>query len=428
MKHYETIKASITPQMVKAASDNLHEDQKKVSSAASMIMSALLVKFIDRGETPQINDTIREAGHNELYDKRSQIFTGAIVDGGMNIGDRLENELLGRDNKNFPAAVAAESGMTTSGAEKLTRWVAAALAAYLGDKVVRGNSSMSSMMSDLRSERANIVKDIPVKVARAAGISGACSANTAAAGASGIAAGKNTKKPDNKKNNWWIWLIIAIIVIIIIILSVRSCDRRRGDRDVVATETTINDRNNRDMRTAQNNQNVQNTQNNQNVRNNTNLTFVQHRLPDGQVIEVAEGGCEDCMMNYLKSNAYKNATNEQLSKEWIQFDNIDFKHDSETQLEGNSMQQLDNIARILKNYPDVKIKIGGLADKTGTKAINYEISKKRADYIKSILVKDGINANRISTEGFGEDLATVPADATNAQRAIDRSIAMRFMK
>lgn len=426
MKHYETIKASITPQMVKAASDNLHEDQKKVSSAASMIMSALLVKFIDRGETPQINDTIREAGHSELYDKRSQIFTGATVDGGMNIGERLENELIGRDNKNFPAAVAAESGMTTSGAERLTRWVAAALAAYFGDKVVHGNTSMSSIMSDLRSERASIVKDVPVKVARAAGISGACNSNTTAA----AAAGKNTKKPD-KKNNWWIWLIIAVIVIIIIILSVRSCDRKKADRDVVRTETTMNDRNDRrdrDMQTSQNMQNTQNTQNMQNNRNNGNLTFVQHRLPDGQVIEVAEGGCEDCMMKYLKSNAYKNATNEELSKEWIQFDNIDFKHDSETQLEGNSMQQLDNIAKILKNYPDVKIKIGGLADKTGGKAINYEISKKRADYIKSILVKDGINANRISTEGFGKDLATVPADATDAQRAIDRSIAMRFTK
>lgn len=425
MKHYETIKASITPQMVKAASDTLHEDQKKVSSAASMIMSALLVKFIDRGETPQINDTIREAGHSELYDKRSQIFTGATVDGGMNLGGRLENELIGRDNKNFPAAVAAESGMTTSGAERLTRWVAAALLAYLGDKVVHGNTSMSSLMSDLRSERASIVKDIPVKVARAAGISGACNANTTAAGAA--ATGKNSKKPD-KKNNWWIWLIIAAIVIIIIILSVRSCDRKRTDRDVVATETTMNDRtdrNNRDTRMAQNNQNVQNTSN---TSNTNNLTFVQHRLPDGQVIEVAEGGCEDCMMKYLKSNAYKNATNAELSKEWIQFDNIDFKHDSETQLEGNSMQQLDNIAKILKNYPDVKIKIGGLADKTGGKAINYEISKKRADYVKSILVKDGINANRISTEGFGEDLATVPADATDAQRAIDRSIAMRFTK
>ena len=46
----------------------------------------------------------------------------------------------------------------------------------------------------------------------------------------------------------------------------------------------------------------------------------------------------------------------------------------------------------------------------------------------SILVKDGIPADRISTEGFGKEFATVPADATAAQRAVDRSIAMRFTK
>ena len=134
------------------------------------------------------------------------------------------------------------------------------------------------------------------------------------------------------------------------------------------------------------------------------------------------------MLKYLQSDAYRKATNEELSKNWIQFDKIDFMHDSETALAGNSMEQLDNIAAILKNYPDVRIRIGGFADKTGTRAVNYEISKKRAEYIKSILVKDGIPAARISTEGFGKEFATVPADATAAQRAVDRSIAMRFTK
>lgn len=102
---------------------------------------------------------------------------------------------------------------------------------------------------------------------------------------------------------------------------------------------------------------------------------MEHKLPDGRTIRVAEGGCEDCMLKYLQSDAYRKATNEELSKNWIQFDKIDFMHDSETALAGNSMEQLDNIAAILKNYPDVRIRIGGFADKTGTRAVNYEISK-----------------------------------------------------
>ena len=131
---------------------------------------------------------------------------------------------------------------------------------------------------------------------------------------------------------------------------------------------------------------------------------------------------------YLNSDAYAQATDEELRKQWIQFDNIDFVHDSDNELAGNSMTQLNNIAQILKNYPDVRIKIGGLADASGSRAVNREISRRRAEYIKKLLVAQGIRADRISTEGFGEDLATVPAGATDAQRAIDRAIAMRFTK
>lgn len=215
---------------------------------------------------------------------------------------------------------------------------------------------------------------------------------------------KNTEK---KKNNWIVWLIVAIIVILIIVFAVRSCNCKRTGCEVVMTEAVVA------------------------VPENTKtemMVFVEHTLPDGEMIKVAEGGCEDCMMKYLKSDAYKNATNAELQKNWIQFDNIDFQHDSATELEGNSMEQVHNIVKILKNYPDVKIKIGGLADKTGGKIANMEISKERANFVKSLLVADGINAKRISTEGFGEELAAVPADATNAQRAVDRSIAMRFTK
>lgn len=427
MKHYESIKAGITPQMVKTAAETLHEDEKKVSSAISAILPALLVKFIDKGDTQKINETIREAGQNDLFGKREQLFAGHGTDGGANLGERFENELLGADNKAFPEAVSAESGITASGADRLTNWVAAAIAGYIGNMAVRKNSTMPAIMGELRPERNDIAKDIPVKVARAAGIGSNTCSNAAA---------KDTKK----KNNWLVWLIIAIIVIIIVILSVRSCGRKSAeDNVVVATENIFTAP--ELSQTSQTSQTSQASQTqaqaspanagagmNTNMSDGKTLTFVEHKLPDGKVIRVAEGGCEDCMIKYLQSNAYKNATNQELRDNWIQFDKIDFKHGSETELEGNSMVQLNNIAMILKNYPDVKIKIGGFADKTGTRAINFEISKKRAEYVKSIFVKDGIKADRISTEGFGKEFAKFPANASEAQRAVDRSIALRFMK
>ena len=397
MTHYESLKESISPQMLKTAAATLREDEKGVASAVAVLLPSLLVRFMDQGETARVNETIREAGNAELFDRRAEIFAGHGIDGGMNLGERFENELVGAENKAYPNAVAAESGISAASADRLSGWVAA----VMGHKIVRNNLSMSAVMAGLRQERGSVVKEIPVKVGRAAGISGMCSSSAPVAGR------------DGKKNNWLVWLIIVLIVVIIVFLSIRSCNRNGGGEVVAVTENVTV---------------VPTAPAAQTAAAKEGLTFVEHKLPDGRTIRVAEGGCEDCMLKYLQSDAYRKATNEELSKNWIQFDKIDFMHDSETALAGNSMEQLDNIAAILKNYPDVRIRIGGFADKTGTRAVNYEISKKRAEYIKSILVKDGIPADRISTEGFGKEFATVPADATAAQRAVDRSIAMRFTK
>ena len=401
MTHYESLKESISPQMLKTAAATLREDEKGVASAVAVLLPSLLVRFMDQGETARVNETIREAGNAELFDRRAEIFAGHGIDGGMNLGERFENEVVGAENKAYPNAVAAESGISAASADRLSGWVAAVIAGYVGHKIVRNNLSMSAVMAGLRQERGSVVKEIPVKVGRAAGISGMCSSSAPVAGR------------DGKKNNWLVWLIIVLIVVIIVFLSIRSCNRNGGGEVVAVTENVTV---------------VPTAPAAQTAAAKEGLTFVEHKLPDGRTIRVAEGGCEDCMLKYLQSDAYRKATNEELSKNWIQFDKIDFMHDSETALAGNSMEQLDNIAAILKNYPDVRIRIGGFADKTGTRAVNYEISKKRAEYIKSILVKDGIPADRISTEGFGKEFATVPADATAAQRAVDRSIAMRFTK
>ena len=401
MTHYESLKESISPQMLKTAAATLREDEKGVASAVAVLLPSLLVRFMDQGETARVNETIREAGNAELFDRRAEIFAGHGIDGGMNLGERFENELVGAENKAYPNAVAAESGISAASADRLSGWVAAVIAGYVGHKIVRNNLSMSAVMAGLRQERGSVVKEIPVKVGRAAGISGMCSSSAPVAGR------------DGKKNNWLVWLIIVLIVVIIVFLSIRSCNRNGGGEVVAVTENVTV---------------VPTAPAAQTAAAKEGLTFVEHKLPDGRTIRVAEGGCEDCMLKYLQSDAYRKATNEELSKNWIQFDKIDFMHDSETALAGNSLEQLDNIAAILKNYPDVRIRIGGFADKTGTRAVNYEISKKRAEYIKSILVKDGIPADRISTEGFGKEFATVPADATAAQRAVDRSIAMRFTK
>ena len=41
---------------------------------------------------------------------------------------------------------------------------------------------------------------------------------------------------------------------------------------------------------------------------------MEHKLPDGRTIRVARKDARDCMLKYLQSDAYRKATNEELSK------------------------------------------------------------------------------------------------------------------
>ena len=89
MTHYESLKESISPQMLKTAAATLREDEKGVASAVAVLLPSLLVRFMDQGETARVNETIREAGNAELFDRRAEVFAGHGIDGGMNLGERF---------------------------------------------------------------------------------------------------------------------------------------------------------------------------------------------------------------------------------------------------------------------------------------------------------------------------------------------------
>lgn len=67
-----------------------------------------------------------------------------------------------------------------------------------------------------------------------------------------------------------------------------------------------------------------------------------------------------------------------------------------------STKVLDEIAGILRNYPDHKLRISGHTDSIGEAPANQTLSERRAKACFDYFVSKGISASRISHQGFGE--------------------------
>jgi outer membrane protein OmpA-like peptidoglycan-associated protein len=64
---------------------------------------------------------------------------------------------------------------------------------------------------------------------------------------------------------------------------------------------------------------------------------------------------------------------------------------------------LKEMASVLKEYADLKVKIVGHTDADGADASNLDLSKRRAASVKSVLAKEfGIDESRMETDGKGE--------------------------
>lgn len=75
---------------------------------------------------------------------------------------------------------------------------------------------------------------------------------------------------------------------------------------------------------------------------------------------------------------------------------------------------LNGIVKKAKNMPAYRIRIVGLADKTGSKGRNQAISRQRSENTKNALVRMGIPASKIDMEYLADDFSLI--DTPKAER------------
>jgi OOP family OmpA-OmpF porin len=144
---------------------------------------------------------------------------------------------------------------------------------------------------------------------------------------------------------------------------------------------------------------------------------VRRTLPGGIGIDLPANGTETRLLSVMQGTTSNQNT-------WIDMDHMHFDTGSAT-LRPDAAQQLDNTAAILQAYPNVYLMIGGYTDDVGSEAKNMDLSQARAESVKDALVSRNISADRLSTQGFGEQHAAAD-NSTEAGRAKNRRVALRI--
>ncbi len=95
------------------------------------------------------------------------------------------------------------------------------------------------------------------------------------------------------------------------------------------------------------------------------------------------------------------------------YKNILFEFNSAV-LKTSSYSTLDEIAREMKKYPDMKFSLNGHSSAEGTDSRNMTLSIDRATAVKSYLVSAGIIGRNLEAKGFGESM---PLNTNNTESA-----------
>lgn len=424
----DLIKGQLGPATVSQAASQLGESESGISKAISGFLPAILGGLANNADKPGVLNSVTGAASSGLL--------GNLLGGSSNnsMVATVLTAIFGDNVGGLVNAISSYAGVSNSSSNSLLNMVTGAALGSIGKYATDNNMDASGVSSLLKEQKGVASSLLP------AGLSMASSGMGDLFGGEDdvthveninvtpdldqkieVNRGGNThievdKTDENGGGSIWKWLLPLLLLALAAWFLWKQCDSKPADTTTTTTDSTamMSD----SMTTAMPLDSSSST---------TMMTDSDIDL-NGTMIKGYKGGMEDNMITFLKSDSYANATDETLKDTWYSFDKVNFKMGSASELEAASVGQMENLLAILKAYPDAKIKIGGYTDKVGNEASNVKLSTDRANYIKSWLTDKGVGAQILGAEGYGSQFATVDASASDAERAVDRKMAVRFAK
>ena len=394
----------LTPDLIDRIGSAIGEPPGAVSKGMGAVLPALLGGVADKAKDPSALQQLFALVTDDAND-------GSVLrDSGGLLGTLTQNKgtlatlaasllpfLFGGRTDSISSAIANYAGIKSSSASSLVRLGAPLVLALLGDRVRKEGLGASALASLLGGQRDSITRAIPGALA---GLFGQGAPRAAEPRYESRPAARAVE-PERRSGLRW---LLPFAVGLALLAGLWSLLRGGDDR-----ESRVAARPPEPAKVTMTAPKV--------AAPPPAASVLRYALPNGVQIAIPQTGFENQLVGYLTDTSLP------LSDTWFNFDRLLFETDSAS-LKPESREQIVAVAEILKAYPSVRVKIGGYTDSTGDAAHNVELSRARANSVRSELVALGIGGERIEGEGYGQEYPVASND-TEAGRAQNRRIAMR---
>ncbi len=384
----ESVMSFLGPQVTGPLASQLGEStdtvQRGLQASSAAMLSGIAAKADEPGFLSQIFGLITNPanGASALSSLTSNVGAATTGTGSsmVDLGSSFLSSIFGPRQSSVADAIGQTSGLSSSKAISLLTMAAPLVLGALGSHVRENGLSASGLANSLKSEASGLQRFLPA---------GLLSSLTAAPA---YVANQNAKAAG--ATNRWLW---PVVLLALLLLGVMWFFNRAK---APVTET------------------MQSAANATNSAISALGDFFKTKLPNGVELNIPQFGIENKLLTFIQDTSKPVD-----STTWFNFDRLLFDTGKAT-LQPSSQEQLDNIANILKAYPNVHVKIGGYTDNTGDPAANMTLSTERAKNVMDALVSAGIDPSRLSSEGFGDQFP-VGDNSTEEGRAKNRRIALR---
>jgi flagellar motor protein MotB len=395
----EAVKGYLTPDAVRSASSLVGESESStrqtLNGAVPSILSGLTNMVSTRDGATGLASLIRDGSFGSVVDNVGSLFSGGSATTSiLSVGPHLLGKIFGGNSSQVTDLVARSGGVSNSSASSLMSLTAPLILGVLGKRAAAQGLDSSGMANSLLSEKADFAAAAPAGLSQILGggptlvsrtIERATEAPRFAASdvrRESYATPGHEAEPRRPGFGRWLPLLLIALGILALLSFLRGRASRPGVGPVSNTTSNI-------------------------------------VLPGGGSISAATGSLNYNLLHFLADNSAQ-------APQTFVFDHLNFQSGS-SQITPDSLKTVNDLAQILKAYPNVQIQVTGHTDNSGNAETNQALSLARAEAVKAELVSQGVSADRVATQGFGED-RPIASNTTEEGRARNRRIELNVTR